>query len=77
VLFLLASLLSGEAVLPQAEPTDIYLTGLGILLTAVYVWGLIFRPRRRVLSMGVDSLVVLMLYAAGIAGLVAVALGEN
>jgi cation:H+ antiporter len=77
VLFLLASLLSGEAVLPQAQPTDIYLTGLGILLTAVYVWGLVFRPRNRVLSMGVDSLVVLVLYAVGIAGLVAVALGGS
>jgi cation:H+ antiporter len=77
VLFLLASLLSGEAVLPQAQPTDIYLTGLGILLTAVYMWGLVFRPRNRVLSMGVDSLVVLVLYAVGIAGLVAVALGGS
>jgi cation:H+ antiporter len=35
VLFLMASLLSGEAVLPRAHDTDIYLTGLGILLTAV------------------------------------------
>ncbi len=31
-LFLLASLLSGRAVLPQAQNTDLYLTGLGILL---------------------------------------------
>jgi cation:H+ antiporter len=75
VLFLMASLISGKAVLPQAQATDIYLTGLGILLTAVYLWGLIFRPRRRVLGMGIDSLIVLVLYAVGIAGLVAVALG--
>jgi cation:H+ antiporter len=75
VLFLLASLLSGEAVLPQAKDTDIYLTGLGILLTAVYLCGLIFRPQRRVLRMGVDSLAVLVLYLIGIAGLIAVALG--
>jgi cation:H+ antiporter len=75
VLFLVASLLSGQAVLPQAQNTDIYLTGLGMLLTAVYVWGLVFRPRRRVFRMGVDSLAVLVLYAVGIAGLVAVALG--
>jgi cation:H+ antiporter len=75
VLFLMASLLSGQAVLPQAQNTDIYLTGLGILLTAVYIWGLVFRPRRRIFRMGVDSLAVLVLYAVGIAGLVAVALG--
>jgi cation:H+ antiporter len=75
VLFLLASLLSGQAVLPQAQATDIYLAGLGILLTAVYLYGLIFRPRRRVLGLGLDSLVVLILYAAGIVGLFAVAHG--
>jgi cation:H+ antiporter len=75
VLFLLASLLSGEAVLPQAQRTDIYLTALGVLLTAVYVYGLIFRPRREVARMGVDSFVVLVLYALGVAGLVVVARG--
>jgi cation:H+ antiporter len=75
VLFLMASLLSGVAVLPQAQATDIYLTGLGILLTAVYLWGLIFRPRRRILGMGLDSLAVLILYVVGVAGLIAVALG--
>jgi cation:H+ antiporter len=75
ILFLMASLLSGAAVLPQAHDTDIYLTGLGILLTTVYIYGLIFRPRRRILRMGMDSLVVLCLYLIGLAGLVAVALG--
>lgn len=68
VLFLLASVLSGPAVLPQAQGTDIYLAGLGILRTAVYVWGLILRHRRRFLRMGIDSLVVLVLYALGVAG---------
>src|SRR5919107_3411260 len=72
VLFLMASLLSGQAVLPQAQDTDIYLTGLGILLTAVYIWGLVFRPRRRIFRMGIDSLLVLILYAIGIVGLIAV-----
>ena len=75
VLFLMASLLSGNAVLPQAQNTDIYLTGLGCLLTAVYLYGLIFRPQRRILRMGIDSLVVLFLYALGIAGLIAAAHG--
>jgi len=73
VLFLLATLLSGQAVLPQAKNTDIYLAGLGILLTAVYLYGLVFRPRRLLLRMGADSLVVLVLYALGIAGLFAIA----
>jgi cation:H+ antiporter len=69
VLFLMATLLSGEAVLPAAHRTDIYLTALGILLTLIYMVGLIFRPKRQVLWMGLDSMAVLLVYALGIAGL--------
>ncbi len=72
VLFLLAGLLSGSAVLPQAQATDIYLTALGIVLTVVYLWGLVTRPHRQVWRMGIDSAAVLLLYACGIAGLIAV-----
>lgn len=73
VLFLLATLISGRAVLPHAQATDIYLGTLGILLTCIYIAGLIFRPRRRVLGMGVDSLIVLILYLGGTVGLIFVA----
>ncbi len=72
-LFLLATLLSGKAVLPQAQDTDIYLTAVGVVLTAVYVTGLLFRPTRRIGRMGIDSLVVLVLYAIAVAGLFAIA----
>jgi cation:H+ antiporter len=75
VLFLLATLLSGETVLPAAHKTDIYLTSLGILLTMVYLWGLIFRPQRQNLRLGLDSILVLFLYLLGVAGLIAVAHG--
>lgn len=75
VLFLVAGLLSGSAVLPQAQATDIYLTALGIVLTVVYLWGLVTRPHRLILRMGIDSFAVLLLYAAGIAGLIAVSNG--
>jgi cation:H+ antiporter len=70
VLFLVASLLSGTAVLPQAQDTDIYLTALGVLLTVAYIYGLVFRSRRQFWRMGPDSFAVLLLYAIGIAGLV-------
>jgi cation:H+ antiporter len=70
VLFLVASLLSGGAVLPHAHKTDIYLTALGALLTAIYIYGLIFRPRRQVLRVGLDSLAVVAVYAIGVVGLV-------
>jgi cation:H+ antiporter len=72
ILFLLATLLSGRSVLPHAQDTDIYLTALGMLLTVVYATGLVLRPRRQVAGMGVDSLVVLVLYVLGVAGLVAI-----
>jgi cation:H+ antiporter len=73
VLFLLATLLSGSAAIPQAQNTDVYLTALAILLTVVYAVGLIFRPARRIARMGPDSLAVLVLYAIGIVGLVTIA----
>src|SRR4051794_35474440 len=73
VLFLLATLMSGKAVLPHAADTDIYLTAVGIVLTAVYVTGLLFRPTPRIARMGIDSLVVLALYACALAGLFAIA----
>lgn len=72
VVFLVATLVSGKSVLPQAQKSDMYLTALGILLTAVYIFGLIFRPRRQIARMGIDSIVVLVLYVIGVAGLFAI-----
>jgi cation:H+ antiporter len=72
VIFLVATLVSGKAVLPHATKADMYLTALGMLLTAVYIYGLIFRPRRQIARMGIDSFVVLLLYVLGVAGLFAI-----
>jgi cation:H+ antiporter len=72
VLFLVATLVSGEGALSQAGASDVYLTALAVLLTLVYALGILFRPSRRILGMGVDSFVVLVLYLVGIAGLIAV-----
>ena len=69
VLFVPATLLSGHAVLPAAQRTDIYLTALGIVLTLIYAAGLLFRPRRRIARLGVDSLAVVILYGLGMVGL--------
>ena len=77
VLFLVAVLISWKAVLPDAQASDIYLAGLGILLTCVYAAGLIFRPRRQVFRMGIDSLAVLALYVAGTAGLFAISAAHH
>lgn len=75
VLFLLAVLISGQAVLPHAGATDIYLAALGILLTCIYIAGLIFRPRHKVAGMGLDSLAVLVTYLVGMLGFFAIAHG--
>jgi len=76
VLFLPATLLSGQSVLPQAKNTDIYLASLGALLTAVYIYGLIFRPKRQFFYLGIDSLVVLVMYILGVIGLFTIVRGH-
>ena len=72
VLFMMATIISGRSVLPQANKSDIYLAALAILLTIVYICGLIFRPRKQILWMGVDSFIVLIIYLMGIIGLLAI-----
>jgi cation:H+ antiporter len=71
VLFLLAVLVSGKAVLPNAHASDIYLTGLGGLLTIIYMGGLLFRPSKEHARLGIDSIAVLAVYILGVVGLIA------
>ena len=73
VLFMVATVLSGKSVLPLAHKTDIYLTGLAILLTIIYICGLMFRPRKQLLWMGVDSFLVMLVYLIGLLGLFVIA----
>jgi cation:H+ antiporter len=75
VLFLPATLISGSAVLPQAHSSDVYLTALAILLTVVYMAGLLFRPQKQWAGFGPDSVAVVLIYALGVFGLVFVANG--
>ena len=69
VLFLLADAVAGTPALPSAQRTDVWMAALGILLTAIYVVGLVLRPRRKIAGLGVDSLVAVVAYAVGIVGL--------
>ena len=68
-LFVLASLVSGRAVIATASPQDRLLAALGIVVTAPYVFGTVFRSRRKVGRLGIDSLATLVLYALGVLGL--------
>ncbi len=69
VLFLLATLITGKAILPNAHNSDLYLTALGALLTIIYIAGLLFRPAKEHARLGVDSIAVLSVYILGVAGL--------
>jgi cation:H+ antiporter len=72
VLFFPATLLAGQSVLGSAAKTDSFLAVVGILMTAVYITGLVIRPKKQYFRLGPDSIVVLVLYIAGIAGLVVI-----
>ena len=68
-LFLLADVIAGAPVLPSAGNLNSWLAVLGIALTAVYAIGVIARPQRCRLRLGPDSLLALVLFGLGIAGL--------
>lgn len=76
VLFVVGTAVADHSILSHSDRANVYLTALGIVMTAVFVYGLIFRPKRQVGYMGIDSFVVVVLYALGMAGLVALA-GAN
>jgi cation:H+ antiporter len=69
-LFLLAGLVSGKAVIAGMSRTDVYLAALGIIVTCLYLVGLVYRNHRIVARMGYDSLLVVIFYIAGVIGLV-------
>jgi cation:H+ antiporter len=74
-LFLVADVVAGKAVLPAAGPLNAWLAALGIALTMVYAFGVVVRPQRCRWRLGPDSLIAIAVFAAGIAGLVAVSHG--
>ena len=69
VLFLMASIIGGDAILPNLKPSDIYLTMLGIILTGIYMAGMVIHSKKQIARMGIDSFIVLIVYIIGIFGL--------
>ena len=69
VLFLMASFIGNDPILPNLKPSDIYLTVLGIILTGIYMIGMVLHSKKQVLRMGVDSLIVVIVYLLGLWGL--------
>jgi cation:H+ antiporter len=68
-LFLVADLIAGKPVLPSAGNQNAWLAALGIALTAVYGFGVIGRPMHTRFRLGPDSILALLLFTLGIAGL--------
>ena len=55
--------------LPTAGILNSWLGGLGIIMTVIYVIGVVVRPRRCFLRLGVDSILVVIVFALGVIGL--------
>jgi cation:H+ antiporter len=73
VLFLPATLISGRAILPLAQKSDIYIAALAGFLTCLYLIGLLVRPEKKLFRLGLDSLAVLLFYVVGMTVLLATA----
>ncbi len=69
VLFLMASMIGNDPILPNLKPSDIYLTVLGIILTGIYMIGMVLHSKKQILRMGVDSFIVVIVYLLGLWGL--------
>ena len=70
-LFLIADIVAGKPVLPTAGRLNSWLASLGVALTAIYAIGVIARPDRARWRLGPDSILAILVFAIGIAGLFA------
>jgi cation:H+ antiporter len=68
-LFLIADLIAGQAVLPSEGKSNAFIAGTGLVMTLIFVVGIVLRPQRRHYGLGVDSWVVLLAYGLGLWGL--------
>jgi cation:H+ antiporter len=72
-LFFVADLVAGQPVLPAEGKANAWIGCVGLLMTAVFVSGIVLRPQRRHFGLGLDSWIALLIYALGVWGLVVVA----
>jgi cation:H+ antiporter len=57
---------AGGPILNEVDRFSLFATLLGILLTSVYLAGIVERRHRSIFGMGIDSVVVLLAYAEGL-----------
>ena len=65
-LFLLADLLAGTPVIVAAHRSDVWLGGLGLLMSGIAAAAIIARPKKTFLWLGADSIALVVIYAVGI-----------
>lgn len=68
-LFLLADLIAGTPVLPTTGRLNSWLASLGVALTAIFSIGVVGRPIRCRFRLGPDSLLAIIVFGLGVAGL--------
>lgn len=68
-LFIVCDLVAGQSVLRHATPSDVWFAAIGVMVTSIYIISLIVRPKRIFLRMGLDSILVLILYITGVVAL--------
>lgn len=49
-------------ILNEADPSNFLLISVGIMITAVFLWGILERKNRTIFRMGYDSFIVLLIY---------------
>ncbi|HWB22557.1 MAG TPA: hypothetical protein VG652_06690 [Gaiellaceae bacterium] len=68
-LFVLADALAGTPVIVAAHKSDVWLGGMGLLMTAIAASGIIARPKRTHFWLGIDSIALVVVYAFAVIGL--------
>jgi cation:H+ antiporter len=71
-LFVVADLVAGQPVLPSEGKSNAWIGCVGLLMTVVFVSGIVLRPQRRHLGLGLDSWVAVLIYVLGVWGLLVV-----
>lgn len=65
-LFIIADLIAAKSVLSFMSKSDYLLVIMGIAMTAVYGVAYLIRPKKRYFRLGIDSWLILFIYALGI-----------
>jgi cation:H+ antiporter len=68
-LFVLADALAGTPVIVAAHKSDVWLGGMGLLMTGIAAAAILSRPRRTYLWLGIDSVALVVVYALAVGAL--------